>query len=149
MAAVEKEVKGRLIRDFSWQHNDIPNEITLAMHFSHPKWELCNRTMIEQMQQKYDFARAKFSSDDDKNKWIVAYESRIAKNLADGVTDNIDALFEAQDNHFGPERSNYAMMHQAGGVMSCTEIGDDGLPVDVHFDIENVDVDVDDLLEMF
>ncbi len=73
----------------------------------------------------------------------------MSKNLSDGVTDGIDVLFELQDEFFGPERTNYTMRHQAGGVVSLTEIGDDGLPKDVHFDIENIDVDADDLVDMF
>ncbi len=105
--------------------------------------------MLEQMQQKYDYARAKFASDEERNKWICSYEVKMAKNISDGVTDSLDTLFELQDDFFGPEQTNYTMRHQAGGVVSLTEIGDDGLPTDVHFDIENVDVDADDLVDMF
>ncbi len=147
--AILKDVRDRLKRDFDWARIHIPNEITLQMHFSHPKWELCNKTMIEQMQQKYDFARARFEDEESKNKWIVEYEARMMKNLREGVTDAIDRLFETQDEFFVPEQSNYAVSHQSGSTVSYTEIGPDGMPMDMHFDIDVMDVDAEDLIDMF
>ncbi len=146
---LRKDVQNRLVSDFDWERQDIPNQVTLAMHYSHPKWEKCNRCIAEQMQQKYDYARVKFDSEEERNEWICAYEVRMGKNLSEGVTDSIDVLFELQDEYFGPERTNYTMHQQAGGVVSITEIGDDGLPKDVHFDVENIDVDAVDLVDMF
>ena len=116
--AIQKDIRDRLERDFDWDRIHIPNKITLQMHFSHPKWELCNKTMIEQMQQKYDFARARFEDEESKNKWIVEYEARMMKNLRDGVTDAIDTLFETQDEFFGPEQSNYAISHDLSRTSS-------------------------------
>ncbi len=73
----------------------------------------------------------------------------MAKNISQGVSDHIDELMEFQDSYFGPEMSNYAMTHRTGNTVSYTEIGEDGLPVDMHFDVANVDVDSDELLDMF
>ena len=65
------------------------------------------------------------------------------------MRDNIDELMEVQDAYFGPEMSNFATLHRVGNTVSYTEIGEDGLPVDLHFDVGNVDVDADNLLDMF
>ncbi len=143
------EVKDQLASDYNWEKSDIPNKVTVQMHFSHPKWEKCNRCLIEQMQQKYDYARARFENDDECNAWILASEQRMSKNLLQGSANNIDEVIEAQDNHFGPEMSNFAMSHQVGNTVSYTEIGDDGLPIDMHFDVVNIDVDAADFLDMF
>ena len=119
------------------------------MHLSHPKWEKCNRWFVEQSQQKYDYSRAQFATKEEQNVWIVASEKRMAKNISQGVSDHIDELMESQDSYFGPEMSNYAMMHRTDNTVSYTEIGEDGLPVNMHFDVRNVDVDSDELLDMF
>ena len=90
-----------------------------------------------------------FDKDNARNKWILDYKTRMAKNIRDGITDAIDSLFEAQDEYFGPEQSNYAVSHQSGNTISYTEIGDDGMPMDMHFEIGNVDVDAEDLVDIF
>ena len=71
------------------------------------------------------------------------------KNLPDSVTDNIDELFESQDSYFRPQISNYAISDQAGNMVSYTKTGNDGLPMDIHFNISNVDVDAKDLADIF
>ena len=84
-----------------------------------------------------------------RNKWIVDYKARMAKNITNGVTNATNSLFEAQDNYYVLEPSNYAVSHQSGNTISYTEIGDDGLPTDMHFEIGNVDVEVEDLVVIF
>ena len=101
------------------------------------------------MQQNFDYAQARFESKEARNKWIVDYEDRNFRNLSDGVTEGIDALFEAQDEYFGPEPSKYTVSHQSGNTIGYTEIGPDGMPMDMHLDIETIDISVEDLLDMF
>ncbi len=146
---LRKEVRDRLATDFQWQKEDIPNEVTVPMHLSHPKWEKCNRCLVEQIRQKYDYARANFATDEERNNWIVASEQRMAKNLSQGVSDCIDSVMEFQDSYYGPEMCDYITSHQVGNTVSFTEIGEDGLPVDMHFNVGRVDVDADDLLDIF
>ncbi len=73
----------------------------------------------------------------------------MAKNISQGESDKIDEVMELQDSFFGPEMSDYFTTHRMGNTVSYMEIGEDGLPVDMHFDIGCVDVDFDDLLDIF
>ena len=72
--ALRNEVCQRLADDFWWQIENIPNEVNVQMHLSFPKWELCNRCLVEQIQQKYNYTRAHSTNDKECNEWIVAYE---------------------------------------------------------------------------
>ncbi len=146
---LRKEVRQRLVADFNWQKDDIPDEVTVPMHLSHPKWEKCNRWHVEQLQQKYDYARTHFDTEEERNSWIVASEKRMAKNISQGESDKIDEVMEMQDSFFGPEMSDYFTTHRSGNTVSYTEFGKDGLPVDMHFDLRRVNVDADDLLDIF
>ena len=101
------------------------------------------------MYQKYNYTWAMFDDNDVRNKWILDYETGMTKDIRDGVTDAIDSLFDAQDKYFGLEQSNYEVSHQLRNTISYTEIGDDDMPMDMHFEIRNVDVDAEDLVDIF
>ncbi len=71
------------------------------------------------------------------------------RNLTQGFTDKLDKLFKYQDKCFGPEFINYVMIPQVPGKVQLMEIREDGTPLNFHFDIDAIDINAEDLLEMF
>ncbi len=145
---MRKEVREMLVEKFDWDAGAIPDEITLDMHFQSEKWDTVNRTIIEQDHQKYDYAHIRFSSEKKRNQWLVHYEAQMCENLSFGRSYAIDKVMELQDEHFGPDMSDYVLLQDAERVF-VTKVGPDGSFVNEHFDPNSIDINQENLTSYF
>ncbi len=145
---MRKEVRLLFVENFDWDDTAIPDEITLDMHFQSEKWDTVNRTIIEQHHQKFDYHHIVFASDEKWNQWLACSEAKMCENLHEGRSYAIDKLMEMQDNHFGPDMSDYILLQDTERVF-VTKVGPDGTIVNEHFDTSAVDVNEENLSHYF